>query len=1015
MNFFAILRARASLVVVATLAAIGFGAVSLQRLPSGIYPDLDFPRIVVVAHLGDLPPDVVQTAATRLLEEAVATVPHMQRIRSRTLRGATELAVQFAPGTDMWRTLQLVEGHINEIRGELPSDIELRIERVTPTSLPIVTFSLAGNVDPRVLRETATRIIRPALTRVVGVGEIEVQGGDIREIQVILRPAALAAAHITPSEVVERVRNANQVTAVGRAQADHQVVTIVAASEPTTTTALAALPIGNSPSGIIALSSVADVIEGAEDRTTSVSGPDGDAVVITVARSPGASAPNVVAQAQEIITELRTAHALPPGVEIKTVYDQSLLIHEAINGVRDAIILGIVLSLIVLGLFLRNVRAGITAALAVPITLICTFGIMRLFGQTLNLMSLGGLAVAIGLVVDDAIVIVEAIVRRLEEGLPVQDAAQRGTQDLFAAVLGTTLTTVVVFAPMALLAGVVGSFFSALAVTLCAAVLLSLVVAVTFVPLVATKLLRPRRTDHAQASRVSSIYSTLLQRTMAAPLLSVAVVVLLAVLGWFAFGATTSGFLPAMDEGAMVVDFFAPQGTSLEETNHIARRLDRILQTTPGVATFTRRTGAEMGPAAATQQNRGDILVRLTARDQRASVYQVMDAVRTRVATEVPELRVEFVQVLQDVLDDLAGNPAPIEVKIFGPDPAQLQQLATEVGTQLATIDELEDIFNGVEGSVPILRADINPTRAMALGLAPATVLADLAISLRGGQAGSIRKGDHQLAIRVRMPDNIRFNPEAIAQLPMAYGGTAVPLTAIADLSRPISPAVLTRENLRQVVLATAALRHGADLGAVTETVRRKIASITVPAGYQLLVGGQQVSAKQTQRELLGVFGLGIGLVLVILLLQLRSLPLALLVLLTAPLAVVGAITTLYLFGIPLNASSMMGCVLLSGLVVKNGILLLEYAQQLHHENPAMEFMAALIDAGVRRLRPILMTTAATVVGLLPLALGLGPGAELQRPLAIATIGGLVLSTAVTLLIMPTLAARMIRPPRQAG
>ncbi len=1009
MNFFAAIRQRASLIVLATMAAVVFGAVSLRSLPSGIYPDLDFPRIVVVARVGDLPPEVVQTAVTLKLEQAVATVPQMQRLRARTIRGATELSVQFAAGTDMWRTLQLVEAHIAEIRSELPTETELRIERVTPTALPIVTFNISGNVDPRTLREAATRIVRPALTHVLGVGSIEVQGGDIRELEVILHPEAVAAAHLTPSDIANRVRDANQVVAVGRVQSDHQVLTVLAASEPRTADALAALPIGNGPNGPLALASVADVIEGTEDRATSVAGPHGDAVVITVARAPGASAPNVVQSARRVVAELQQAHALPAGVEVETVYDQSLLINDAMIGVRDAILIGIALSLVVLVLFLRNLRAGIAAAVAVPITLVCTFGVMLLLGQTLNLMSLGGLAVAIGLVVDDAIVIVEAIVRRQEEGMGIADATARGTQDLFAAVLGTPLTTVVVFAPMVLLSGVVGSFFGALAVTLCAAVTLSLLVAVTTVPLVASVLLRTVARRRTAAHGGATAYSRLVRRTIRYPLLCVGAVAAIAVAGWFAFGAAATGFLPTMDEGAMVIDFFAPQGTSLEETNRIAARLDHILQTTPGVATFTRRTGAEMGPAAATQQSRGDILVRLQPRGERASVYAVMDAVRTRVASEAPELRVAFVQVLQDVLDDLAGNPAPIEVKIFGPDPAELERLGQAVGERLASDADLDDLFNGVQGNVPTLRVDVVGNSAARLGVAPAQVINDLAVSLAGREAGYVRVGDQRIAVRVRMPDNVRFSAEAVTGLPLAYGGIVVPLSAVANLSRPVGPAVLTRENLRQVVLVTAALRHGADLGAATAEVARRVESLVIPPGYQLQIGGQQQTAQRTQRDLVGVFGLGIALILVILVVQLRSLRLATVVLLTAPLAVVGAIATLVVMHIPLNASSMMGCVLLAGLVVKNGILLLEYAQQLHRATPTMAFADAVAEAGARRLRPILMTTAATIAGLLPLALGLGAGAELQRPLAVATIGGLLLSTVVTLLLLPSLAAGLMR------
>jgi multidrug efflux pump subunit AcrB len=634
---------------------------------------------------------------------------------------------------------------------------------------------------------------------------------------------------------------------------------------------------------------------------------------------------------------------------------------------------------------------------------------MRLFGQTLNLMSLGGLAVAIGLIVDDAIVIVESIVRHLEDGEPVAAATEHGTRDLFAAVLGTTLTTVVVFAPLALLSGVVGSFFGALAITLSSAVVLSLIVAVTIVPLVASRLLRPR--PARGPSRFAAAYRARVARLVRHPIASVIAVVALAVIGGFAARATSTGFLPRMDEGAMVVDFLLPQGTSLDETDRIAHRLDRILVTTPGVVAFTRRTGTEMGPPTATQQNRGDVLVRLAPRGQRRSVYEIMEEVRRRVAAEVPEARVELVQVLQDMLDDLSGSPHPIEVHIFGPDPRALEQLAGQAARRLEDLPALEDVASGVAGSVPVLRADIDPVAAERLGVTASQVADDLRVALAGRVAGQVRRGDQSYGIRVRAPDATRFDASALPDFPLAYADTTVPLSAVARVHRPVGPAVLMRENLRQVIVVTAGLAAGADLGAATREVAERLRELPLPAGYRLEVGGQVDSARRTRRELARVFGLGIALVLAVLLIQLRSLRLALVVLLGAPLALVGAMITLVATGIPLDASSLMGCILLAGLVVKNGILLLEYAQQ----QPVDDFAEAVARAGARRLRPILMTTAATIAGLVPLALGIGAGSELQRPLAVATIGGLVLSTLVTLFAVPALACAVMRPRRRGA
>ncbi|HEX7481468.1 MAG TPA: efflux RND transporter permease subunit [Polyangiales bacterium] len=1007
MSLVAGLRQRASLVWLLTLCAIAFGVVSLYGLPSGIHPEVEFPRVVVVVHVGDLPPEVVETLATRPLEEAIATLPYLRRVRSRTIRGAAELGISLEPGFDTWRALQLVQSKVAEVRADLPANATVIVERVAPTALPILTLNVDGSDDPRVLREIAARIVRPALTRVPGVGKVEVQGGDVREIEVVLRPEALAAAHVSPAALADHLAQSDFVAAVGRAREEHQVLTVLAASERTTPESIGALPIAMGPNGPVLLSSVADVFVGAEDRTIEVDAPTGDAAVIMLSRTPTASAPVVIHGVQAVLAQLRASHTLPPGIRVRAVYDQSQLIDEAMAGVRDAILLGVVLSLVVLALFLRDLRAGAAAALAVPVTLLCTFGVMRLCGQTLNLMSLGGLAVAIGLVVDDAIVIVEGIVQHLEHGRDVAEAAEQGTQELLAPVIGTTLTTVVVFAPLPLISGVVGSFFGALAVTLCAAVLLSLLVSITIVPLSAIGLLSRRPARAAQHSALARGYGRLVRGVMRQRVASIACVLVFAALGVLAATRVAVGFLPSMDEGAFVLDFFLPPGTSLEETDRIATNLDKLIATTKGVTGFTRRTGTEMGPATATQQNRGDFLVRLSPRRARSSIFEIMDEVRERAGKEVPEARVELIQVLQDVIDDLSGAPRPVEVKIFGQDSKRLTQLAHAAAKRISDLPELMDFWDGVDGDVPTLRADVDPVAAARLRVTPQEVSDDLTVALAGRVATRVRVDNWSLGVRVRMPDQVRFDAGAIASMPIAVGSSSVPLSTLVTLSRAVGPSVIRHENLSPVVILEAGVAANADLGAVVGRVRQRLAGFALPTGYRIEVGGQYENALETQRALAFVLGLGSMLVLAILLVQLRSLGLALVVVAGAPLSMLGAIATLLATNTPLNASSLMGCVLLAGLVVKNGILLLERA--LEESKSTASFAEAIALAGERRIRPIVMTTAATIAGLLPLALGLGAGAELQRPLAIATIGGLTVSTLVSLFVVPALAASLPR------
>lgn len=1006
------LRSNAAVIWLVVLGLSIAGARAIAVLPSGIYPEMSFPRVMVVAHIGQLSPDLVEAQVTRPLEEALAVVPGVRHIRAKTIRGAAELSLQLTDEANPLDAQYACRAAIDHV--ELPRGTTTVVERVLPTAVPVITFELAAlrgtTVDPRRLRDIAERIVRPALVRVPGIGGIELQGGRVREVEILVDPVRLAALHLTPSQLATKLEQADQRIAAGHVFDQHQSLPIVLDAQASDLDALRALPIATGPTGPISLAMVADVVEGAADPDVLVRGPTGEAVAISVARLPGASTPDVVAAVRDQVAALRRSHALPADVELNPVYDQAQLVDESLTSVRDAILLGIGLSLIVIAFALRDLRAGLIAALPVPITLLGTFAVMRLFGITLNLMSLGGLAIAIGLVVDDAIVVTDGIVARIEEGLARDEAIERGFRDMFAAVVGTTLTTIVVFAPLALLSGMTGTFLGAFAVTLAIAVALSMLVAFAMIPILARWIGPPKR-RRTSGDRLGRVITFLVRRRFIAVLL---VAALLGV-GYVAQRGLATGFLPLLDEGAFVIDFKLPPGTSLEETDAIGTRIDAALHDIPEVVTFTRRTGTELGPAVATLQNEGDIMVRLVPRGDRGSVEEVIDRVRDALAGAVPEARFEYVQVLQDVLADLAGNPAPIEVRVLGDDPGTLEAWAEAAGEKLADRPELVDVFDGREGSIPILRSRIDPSQLARLGLDAATVGADLAIASEGRTVAEILLPSRVVGVRLRYPDAIRYAQPALARSPIAYGPGSLALDQIVTFDRPLAPSVLRRDGLRSVLVMTAST-PGGDLGAAEAAVRDALRAVPLPKGAQIEIGGQAASSAAARTELVYVALAAIALVLLVLLVQLRSLRFALVVLVSTPLSIAGGLLALALTHTPLDISSMTGLVLLVGLVVKNGILLLE---QMQHELAAgVALEPAIVAAARRRLRPILMTTVATLAGLAPLAIGIGAGAELQRPLAIAVIGGLVLATLVTLIVIPGLASlvaprisRTVRPP----
>ena len=998
--FEALITRRGALILVATLALAAAGLIAGRALPSGIYPEVEFPRIVVVAREHDVPPEEIEKSLTRPLESELITVMGVERLRARTIRGAVELSLQFAPGTDMWRALQLTESRVAEARASLPAGSEIVVERLTTTSFPVVTFNVTGPVDPRRLREVGELVLRPALSRIRGVGRIEVLGGDVREVEVVLDPERTSALHLRPSDVVERLRASTVLQAVGRLEEAHEQVTVMASGEPRSLADLERIPVATGTDGSpVPLSAIARVSEGEEDRLLRVTSPAPETVLLSVSRLPGASTPLVVGEVERTVRAL--APHLPAGVVVQPVYDQALLVAESMASVRDAILIGIALCVLVVGLFLRSLRAGLIAALVVPLTLAMSLLVAALAGQSLNLMSLGGLAVAIGLVIDDAIVVIEAIGRRMHEGEPASAAALSGPRMLLAALMGTTATTVIVLIPLVRLEGVVGQFFTALAVTLGAAVLLSLVVSLTLVPLLARSWMRaaPRRRD---GTRLAATYARMLRPCLRYPSWLALGAVALLLVGAATLRAVPSGFLPTMDEGAFVLDYFLPAGTSLGETVKVARKIEAALSRAPEVETYSGRTGAELGPAAATLVSRGDIMVRLkTRKDRRRSADEVIAAVRADVAREVPEARCEYIQVLQDVLNDLAGTPRPIEIKIFGDDDATLRGLGAEVAGRIRDVHGLVDLYPGFEDESPELQFRIDPEQAARLGRTSADVAADLETALRGTIAAVFRRPDRPINVRVRFPDDVRFDPARVTTLAMAWSpaGTT-PVAAAAPAQAIAISTQRTRENLRRVVIVTAD-HEERDLGSVVRDIQQRLAGLPLPAGYRIELGGQFEGQQRTFHEVGLVLVFGLLAVAVVLLAQFRRARHAAVVLATAPLAIVGALVTLLLTGVPLNASSLMGCVLLVGLVVKNGILLLEQFELSRAEGLPLD--DALVAAGSLRVRPILMTTIATLAGLAPLALGVGAGAEIQRPLAIAVIGGLTVSTVISLLVLPAL------------
>jgi multidrug efflux pump subunit AcrB len=1058
MKLFDLLSAQRRFIYLAVALLSVAGIWAALRLPSAIYPELLFPRITVVAQGTSLGARQVVFSVTRPIEEAVSIVPGVQRVTSRSIRGSSEIQVYFAPNSDMQLALQRVQARVNQARSQLPSEVELEVERLTPSIFPILSYNLEGG-DPAALYDIARFQIRPVLSRIPGVGRVDVQGSDIREIEVIADPARLAAQGMTYADLAQAIGSSIATDAVGRVSRDYRQYLVVADQAAHSASDVGNVVIGNG----LRVRDIATVALGTEDRVSVIAGDGRPAVLLNVTRQIGGNTVAIADSVAAVAAEL--AKSLPPGVRLKAVYDQAALVREAVASVRDAMLIGAALAVLILLVFLRHGRITAISATSIPLTLAITVFVMSRIGQTFNLMTLGAMAIAIGLVIDDAVVITENIVRhvrlaagraasRAGGGAPAAiraEAIREAVNELIWPVTTSTLTTVVVFLPLGLLQGVVGQFFEALSITLTIAVLVSLILALTIIPLLAEQFLRVSDTepggeagtesdhaaDHAadagsdaapdfghaegagalaasESQRgwlarfergidgLADRYERSLGATLRRPRLMVGAALILLVLGVVVHRFVGTGFLPEMDEGAFVIDYFTPGGTALAESNRQLNIAERILAREPEVTGTSRRLGAELG-LFATEQNSGDIVVRLKPQSERArSSFEVIDDVRAKINRAVPRLHIEFVQILSDVINDLAGAAKPVEIKLFGERLGDLESYARSLEPKLQGVSGLEDFYDGVSEPSPEMMLRVNEAEASRVGLAPQQIGAAVSGALLGVQAGQVRLEDRAIDVRVRASDSVRYDPASLASLPVvnAATGAPTPLGSVASITPTESRAELLRENQQQMIDMNADV-SGRSLGAVMKDVKNILAANRPPAGVRVEVAGQYANQQESFRSLLLVLALASVGVIAIMVIQFRSFIEPLVIVLAAPLSFVGAVTLLWITGTVLNVSSLMGLILLVGLIVKNGIILLDFTHvRMRDEGEPLE--AAIRRAAHVRLRPILMTTLCTLFGLLPLALGLGAGSELQRPLALAVIGGLALSTPITLYVVPT-------------
>lgn len=1010
--------------LILTLAMVGVYVAF--TIPIAVFPSTNFPRVVIGVDNGVMPIDQMLVTVTRPIELAVNSVQGLQQVRSTTSRGSAEVDLFFDWNVDMFQTLERVNAAVARVQPELPPTARITTHRLSFASFPILGYSLTSKTVPQSqLWELANYDLKPRLNRQTGVANVTVQGGQEPEFQVAPDPAKMLAASVTVNDLLDAIRRTNIIASPGLIDQQHQLFLGLVNSQVKTPAEIASIVVKTTPAGTpIRIGDVAAVAPSFKPVYTIVTANGQPAVLLNIFRQPDT---NTLQVANEIHAEIaQIQQNLPPGIQIQNFYDQSTLVQDSIHSVRDAILLGLILASIVLVLFLRDWGSSLVAGLVIPVTVLSAFIAMKLLGQSFNLMTLGGLAAAVGLVIDDAIVVVENIVLHRDAGQPRAEAIRSALGEITVPLIGSTITPIVVFLPLISITGVTGVFFRALAVTVSVSLLASLLLALSWTPTLSQFFLRGHANEGAAAASepgeevglaqlmaaeeasisgffrgVMDRYEHWLRVALRRPWWLLAFSLLLIAASWFCYKGLGSDMLPAMDEGGFVLDYVMPAGSSLQETNRVVTHIEQILHAIPEVASMSRRTGLQLGLAAVTEANTGDISVRLKTKRGRA-IDEIIAEARSRVTRAEPGIDIEFTQVLQDTIGDLTSSPRPIEIKLFSPDAQLLQQWAPRVADAIGKDKGVVDIMNGIDDAVsgPAFEFHVDPQRALQAGFTPEEVATDAQAMVDGAPAPTpVVANDRTYTIRVRFPASARASLDSLrGTLLVSTNGHTATLGSLATVTQLPPQLEVRSENLQRMIAVSARL-EGTDLGTGIREVQQSVDQLHLPPAIRVEYGGTYAEQQRSFHDLMMVLFLAVVLVFAVLLLEFRSFSAPVAILSSALLSTSGVFVALLITNTTFNIASFMGLIMVVGIVAKNGILLLDAEQSFR--GLGMAPMEAMVQAGRRRLRPIVMTAVAAIAGMLPLAFAIGAGSQMLQPLAIAVIGGILISMVLSLIITP--------------
>jgi CzcA family heavy metal efflux pump len=996
--------------ILAVLLIIIVGGIyAFSQLKTGLFPEITFPKIKIIADAELQPVDKMVVTVTRPLENAVKQVPDLQLVRSTTSRGSCELSAFMNPGADIDLSQQRIESQIAKISTSLPAGVNISVEKMNPSILPVSGYSLEShNYSSAELKKIAAYTVKPFLSQVDGVSEIRVIGGKSKEYWLELDAQKMQTLGIAPDQISNALSQTNFIKSNGYL-ADHNYLYLsVTDATVKNKSDLENLVLSRKGNRIIKVMDVAKVNIQQSVEYTRINANGKDGILIAVIKQPNA---NLVDLSNEMFTKVeQLKHILPAGVSIKPYYVQADFVNESVKSVRDSLLIGLALAILVAIIFLRSIKASATILITIPVTLCLTVIVLYFIGYSLNIMTLGAIAAAIGLIIDDAIVVVEQIHRTHEEHPEelTMRLVSKAVSYLFPAMLGSSISTIVIFVPFVLMTGVAGSYFQVMTNTMIITLICSFFVTWIGLPVIYLLLTR-KGGSHAASGKKVVVHEVKSQNWVRyfiqRPYISIIFMLGLIVSIVLVFPRLETGFLPEMDEGSIVLDYASPPGTSLEETDRMLKQVEKEIVKIPDVQAYSRRTGTQMG-FFITEPNTGDYLIQLK-HNRTKSTDEVISDIRTHIENTQPALVIDFGQVIGDMLGDLMSSTQPIEVKIFGNDQEKLQVLSKKVANLVSHVDGTADVFDGIVLSGPTVNIQPNFTMLAQYGISPVSFQSQLQTAMQGTLIGDLYDKQQLSPIRMVYPGSRTFSVADINKLKVFLpDGTAVPIQQMARVDLKAGIAEVARENLQTIGVVTARLDNR-DLGSVMKDLQKAVNSnVNLPSGYHIEYGGAYKEQQQSFSELLSILIASSLLVFSVILFLFKDFKIAFLILLISVLGISGSYLALFLTHTPLNVGSYTGLIMIVGIIGENAIFtFLQFKESLAKQSVD----DAITFAISTRLRPKLMTALGAIIALMPLALGIGAGAQLHQPLAIAVIGGFIVALPLLLIALPSLIRRFYK------